>query len=170
MTTGPLIDSTVVENLILAELLSVCEPAGIRVLAPHEEAPAVDADQTGDTPDRRWCRLGNIILTPTGTDHIDGASADMATATITITVGVALPSIDPDQGGSPTRINADVHTVASALDGARLDHDATSHRVRCERTTRRIEPSGFHETLAVGIVTLNAGVSRTSGRDAVLTS
>lgn len=171
MTTGPMIDATVVENLILTELQSVAESQGIRVIMPHEAPPSTEPDQIGDSPITRWCRLNPIILTPVD-DSIrnNSGDTDTATATVTITVGVAPAAMDPDQGGTAARLNADVMIVASSLHGASLDHDATTHRARFGAATRRVEPIGEHELLATGIVTVNATVTRSSGRTAVLTT
>lgn len=168
--TPPLVDSTVVENIIIAQLLAVAGAQGIWVLEPGEAPPSPDPDQDGHTPHSRWCRLNNIILTPAEESRSETDDTAIDIATITITVGNAPSAMDPDQGGSPVRLNADVMIVASALHAKHLDHDATTHRVRCGRTTRRIEPMGLHESLRTGIVTLNATVYRKTGNTAVLTS
>ena len=169
MTAGPMVDATVVENLILAELQAVAESQGICVIMPHEAPPSPEPDQAGDTPNERWCRLNPVILTGFPLRNNSG-DTDTATATATITVGVSNKALDPDQGGVPTRLSADVMIVASAVHGAALDHDATTHRARFGPATRRIEPIGMHELMQVGIVTVNATVTRSAGRTAVLTT
>lgn len=164
----PMVDTTVVENLLSEAIMGGI--TGIEFYGPDEEPPSTDEDQSGDDPPDRWCRLGNVIFTPSGARRSSSGDTAIGTATITITVGCAMSATDPDQGGTPARLNKDVFDVAATIDNQMLDHDATTHRLKVGEAARRVEPTGFHQRMKIGIITASATVYRKSGRTAVLNS
>lgn len=165
--TDPLIDTTVVENLVARLLITgsdKVEPE-IRVLFADEPVPSSLPDSTGDTPINRWCKMGHPRMLPMERRSGSG-DHDTQRFVMAITVGVS----DAHGASAPARLNQVAHLVCAALDGAHEAHATTTHDIQIQRAGRDTQAGGEHEGHKVGVVTIAGLASRTSGRTASLTT
>ena len=159
--TDPLVDATVVENLI-AQLLVTgpdkVEP-GISVYASHESTPSPEPDAPGDQAIKRWCRLNGIKIddAPGRTQSGDG---DQQNFVMSITVGVSAD----EARKYPARLSQSVGLIKAALKGAYATHADTTHHVQIKRASSSVETNGQHNASEIGVIVISGMLQRVSGR------